>query len=46
MNRKIDECKNTGMEVEATNKFTNDFIRKNANNIGKTCFTFIISNFT
>ena len=46
MKRKNDGCHDTGMEMEATNKSTNDFIRNNANNIGKTCFTFIIFNFT
>ena len=46
MKRKNDGCQDTGMEMEDTNKFTNDFIRNNANNIGKTCSTFIIFNFT
>ena len=41
MKRKNDGCHDTGMEMEATDKSTNDFIRNNANSIGKTCFTLL-----
>ena len=50
MNRKRDGYKVTGLEMKATNKSTNDFIKtnakNNAKNIGNTCFMYIIFNFT
>ena len=50
MMRKSLECKDTGLEMKATNKSTNDFIKNNAKNnaknIGNTCFMYIIFNFT
>ena len=43
MKRKNNKCKDKVLEMKATNKFTNDFIRNNAKNIiGKTCFIILI----